>query len=278
MPHHFDYLAYRSLLRDAATRWKREHAGGTLQRIATKAGVQAPYLTNVLKERAHLSGDQLHALGLVLGWDQEELDYAALLLEWERSAHAARRTLLKRRIEELRQEKLKTKANLKKEVVRVSPEEHQRFFLNPYYSLLNAFLGVGRFAREPERVARCLGVPRAQVKAWLRDLVRMQFLRAWKEGGYERAKTNFHLPTDSPLCEPHQNLLQQLASQQVQRLPADRKYIFQLTFSADPATRERVQREFLDFLKRIEPLVKEAPAEELYGMRFDLFQWSHEAD
>lgn len=271
----FDYQEYRPLLRDQAHAWKKEHAGWTLGRIAEKAAIQAPYLTNVLKERAHLSPDQLHALAQVFQWDQDELDYCALLLERERSGLPKRRESLRQKIEAVRKQKLESKANLRKDVIDSTPEEFTRFFLNPFYYLTNVFLGIPRFAKEPSRIADCLNVHPARVSAWLRDLVKMKFLESGP-GGYKVIRRNFHLPRESPLCEPHQQLLLQATHQHLQSLPDDRKYSFTATFSADPASREKIQREFLKFLKAVEPIVKDAPAEEIYGLRFDLFQWSHE--
>lgn len=271
----FDHLEYRPLLREQAGHWKSTHSGWTLARIAEKAGIQAPYLTNVLKERAHLSADQLHGLGQVLGWEEEELDYCQLLLERERSGLPRRKESLKRRIETIRKAKLESKAHLKKDVIESTPEEFTRFFLNPFYYLLNVFLGIPRFAADPSRISRCLNVHPDRVNAWLRDLVKMKFLEPTKTG-YKVVRSNFHLPRESPLCEPHQQLMLQASHQHLQKLPEDKKYSFTVTFSADPATREKIQREFLKFLQSVEPLVKDAPAEEIYGMRFDLFQWSHE--
>lgn len=271
----FDYTAYRPLLRDQAQAWKREHAGWTLGRIAEKAAIQAPYLTNVLKERAHLSADQLHGLASVFHWEQDELDYCQLLLERERSGMPKRRQALTQKIEAVRKQKLEAKANLKKDVIESTPEEFTRFFLNPFYYLMNVFLGIPRFSREPSRIADCLNVHPARVNAWLKDLVKMKFLEQTGDG-YKVIRKNFHLPRESPLCEPHQQLLQQASHQHLQSLPDDRKYSFTATFSADPAAREKIQREFLKFLQAVEPIVKDAPTEELFGMRFDLFQWSHE--
>jgi len=275
MSSHFEHLSYRPLLREQAARWKEEHSGWTLQRIASKCGIQAPYLTNVLKERAHLSPDQLYALARLFQWEDDEQEYAALLLEWERSGNPQRKTRLRGKIEALRRARLESKANLKKEVIETNPEELTRFFLNPFYFLLNAFLGIPRYARAPERIAACLNVHPSRVQGWLRDLVKMKLVETGPEG-YRKLRRNFHLPKESPLCEPHQELMAQLSGQHLRGLPDDQRYCFTVTFSADPATRDKVQREFLKFLQAVEPVVKEAPAEELYGMRFDLFQWSHE--
>jgi Mn-dependent DtxR family transcriptional regulator len=232
-----------------------------------------------LKERAHLSADQLYAIAKVFRWEQDELEYAGLLLAWERSGLKDRKESLRQKIDAVRKAKLESKANLKKDIIDGgTPEELTRFFLNPFYYLLNVFLGIPRFAQEPARIASCLNVHPARVSGWLKDLTRMKLLEAGKNNSYKVVRKNFHLPRESPLCEPHQQLMLQLSHQHLQSLPEDRKYSFTVTFSADPEARERIQREFLAFLKKVEPIVKDAPAKEIYGMRFDLFDWSHERD
>lgn len=271
----YEFLSYRQIIASRATELKAHRPGWTLQKLANKSGIQPPYLTNVLKEKAHLSADQLYAIAELLSMDEEEIAYTSSLLEWERSGHAARKSKMRERIEAVRKEKLSTKAHIKKQVIEDEEKHTVRFFLNPYYRIVNSFLGVQRFSQEPEKISKCLKVSRRQVDQWLKDLVEMGFAR--KVGrSFEKEKANFHLPPESPLFLPHQSLLQKSSDRHLQGLPADQKYNFALTFSADEATREKVQREFMKFLKTIEGDVKSAPADEIYGLSFDLFKWSHD--
>ncbi|MBX2988582.1 MAG: TIGR02147 family protein [Bdellovibrionaceae bacterium] len=271
----YDYQEYRKLLRDEAARRKKERPGWTLQRIAEKAEVQAPYLTNVLKERAHLQSDQLYALAQIFEWDEEQTDYAQMLLEQERSGNLQRRKHLLEKLNRIRREKMRTKAHLKAELVEEGAPENMRLFLNPFAFVVYSLLSVPRFNQDPRRITRCLPVDFTQVQSWLKDLVRAGFLKATAKG-YEKQKKQFHVPADSPLCEPHQTLLRQLMQQQIQSLPDGEKYAFKVNFSADPETRDQIQKEFLKFLKAVEPLVQTAPSEEVYGLSFELFRWSYE--
>lgn len=271
----YNHLSYRSALKERAIALKKEQQGQTLQRVSERAQIQAPYLTNVLKERAHLNSDQFYSLAQVLGWHEDEMEYGFLLLEWERSARPKRREELKKKIDEIRKNKMQSKSNLKKDVIDATVEENTRYFLNPFYAILNSFLGVPKFSKNPKRIASCLGVDTKQVQTWLKDLVNLKFIAA-SDKGYVKLKKNFHLPKESPLCEPHALLLQQVSSRHLHTLPQEEKFNFGVNFSADPATKEKIHRAFLQFLKAIEPLVKDAAPEEVYGMRFDLFRWSHE--
>ncbi|MBX3019852.1 MAG: TIGR02147 family protein [Bdellovibrionaceae bacterium] len=264
---------YRAFLASECQALKTRKPGFTLQKLAHKTSIQPPYLTNVFKERAHLSADQSFAIGHEIGLADEELDYLLLLLEWERSGSGPRKQKLKAKLENIRREKLKSKAHLQKEIVQAQDGHETRFFLNPYYKVINAFLGVERYAKDPGLLATALNLSPRQVDQWLKDLVEMGFVRKTPQG-FEKLKRNFHLPKESPLCLPHQNLLAQISTRQQHGLPDDEKFNFAVTFSADAETREKIQREFLSFLKKIEGLVKDAPAQEVYGLSFDLFRWS----
>jgi uncharacterized protein (TIGR02147 family) len=273
----FDHLHYRPLVRAQCLDWKKEKPGWTLHRIALKSKIQSPHLTNVLKEKAHLSSDQLHSLSLLFVWNPEETEYAHLLLERERSSLAARKTTLTSRIEEMRQKKLQPKANLKKEIIG-SPglESEQRYFLNPHYSLINGFLGIPEFSRSPKKIAAALHLSEKKVLKMLKELEEMKLVIR-ESGAYQRVRTNFHLPQESPFCEPYMKLMQSIANHQIGQLAEEEKHNFNVVFSADAKTKDQIQAEFMRFLKAVEAIVKEAPPKSLYGMRFDLFAWGLES-
>src|SRR3712207_467893 len=98
----YDSTNYRVILRDSANRMKKEQPSRTLKWMAEKTGIQAPYLTNVLKERAHLNSDQLYSIAQLFDWDEDQRTYLSLLLDWERSSFAKRRQEIRARIDQIR--------------------------------------------------------------------------------------------------------------------------------------------------------------------------------
>ena len=58
------------------------------------------------------------------------------------------------------------------------------------------------------------------------------------------------------------------------RLSKDEGYLFTVLFSADEATKKRIQAKFLDFLKAVEKEVQAAPSEDVFYMSFDLMNWA----
>ncbi len=269
----FNYLDYRKLIKDRVKLSKKGQRGWTLQRLAERAAIQPPYLTNVLKERAHLNSDQLYNVSKNLGLNSEEIRFSLLLLDWERSANEERRTNLKNEIEAIRKQKLKTETHLKAEKVDPSLEDLTRFYINPELQLVYAFLGIEKYAGDLKLIAERLGIAVEQVQEYVAELKDLGMVQVAHKG-VEKTKKRLHLPKDSALCSPQQMLMHYRALQHLQQLPGGEKYNFMVTFTADEETRERVQQEFMMFLGKIEQLVKEAPSKEVYQMHFDLFSWS----
>lgn len=269
----FKYINYRQLIADRANSRKKARAGWTLQRLAQQAGLHPPFLTNVLKERAHLNSDQLFSLTRALDFSDEETSFALLLQEHERSAHAERRKYLRDRIDAVVREKARTESHLSAPKVEATTEEITRFYVNPELQLIHAFLGVERFAKDPRLIATALNIEPARVELLIRELVSLGYVRE-TGGGLEKTRKSLHLPKDSPLCAPQQLLMQYRALQHQQLLPEDSRYNFAVTFTSDEETKARIHQEFLQFLGRIEKWVRAAPSAEVYQLRFDLFPWS----
>lgn len=269
----FKYLNYRQLLADRAAFRKKARAGWTLQRLASQAGLHPPFLTNVLKERAHLNADQLYSLTRALDLSEEEGSFALLLMEYERSVHPERREKLRARIDGIAREKNKTDSHLSAPKVEATTEEITRFYINPELQLVHAFLGVARFAKEPGLIAGALNIERSRVEALVRELIDLGYARETATG-LEKTRKSLHLPKESPLCAPQQLLMQYRSLQHQQLLPESSRYNFAVTFTADDGTQEKIHAEFLQFLGRIEKWVREAPSAEVYQLRFDLFPWS----
>jgi uncharacterized protein (TIGR02147 family) len=269
----YEHLSYRKWVSEEASHWKKARPGHTFSRLAQQTGVQAPYLTNVLKERAHLNTDQFYALSQAFSLKTDEINYGLLLLEWERSSHQDRKQILKSKIDEIRKEKLKTEAHIKATTVQSSTEDITRFYLNPELQLIHSFLGIEKYAKNLDLIAQSLHLSPERVEGLVKELNDLGYIQMTGKG-ITKTNKSIHLPKSSPLCRPQQLLMHHRALQHLQALAEKDRYNFTVTFTADEPTREKIHREFLRFLSTIEPLVKEAPGESVYQIHFDLFPWS----
>ena len=269
----YSYQSYRKWIKDQAQEWKKRSPSHTLARRAEMAEVQAPYLTNVLKERAHLNADQFFSVAQVFALGAEEFQYGQTLLELERSSHEKRKEALRQKLAEMKKQKLKTESHLKASTTDIGEREAARFYLEPELQLVHAFFGVEEFANDHDLIARSLRINPAKLHALVQELESLGFLKKSNKG-YQKTKKSIHLSKSSPLCRPQQLLMQHRSLQHQQGLAEDSRYNFAVTFTADPETREKIQQEFLRFLSTIEETVRAAPSEDVYQMNFDLFAWS----
>jgi len=100
----YQYDSYISFLRDQIEATRRP---GIMTELARIAGCNRTYLSQVLGGKAHLTAD--HAINLAEAFylDEEQADFFLLLLLRERSANKIARQKLERKIERVRETKLK---------------------------------------------------------------------------------------------------------------------------------------------------------------------------
>ncbi len=96
----------------------------TAQQAAEASGVQKSYLSKVLNERADLNADQLYLAGQFFQWTEEQMEYALLLLEFDRSTVQIRKKLLRGKIEQIQQKH----AEIKKVISAPSLSSNQELF------------------------------------------------------------------------------------------------------------------------------------------------------
>lgn len=269
----FEYLNYRMALKKLTSEWKKREPNGTLGSLAEAARIQPPYLTNVLKERAHLNTDQLFLICKAMGLSEDESHYLQLLLEADRTGLAERKKKLIEQIEEIQKQQLKTNTRLKAKTIEVTDDSFNRYYLNPDLQLIYAFLGVERFKNNLKLIAENLGLEREDLDKCIQELIQLGFLKS-SSAGLEKVHPRIHLGSDSPVTKAQQQLLKMRGAQQLLRAPAERRYSFLVNFTADEPTREFIQREFIRYLQAVEERVGSAESQHVYQMSFDLFPWS----
>lgn len=268
----YTHLQYRPALEEAIEA-KRERRGRfTLRQLADEIGVQASFLTNVMKGRFDFSADQLFAMAGALGLGESERDYLLLLLEHERSAHAPRREALKKRIDDVRRENQKSEKQLAIKVMELSPDEQAQYYLDPFAQVALVHLNLPPYDRQPDKLAGALGISRKHLAEILEILVRIGYVR--KEGGvYRVLARNKHLPARNPLSGPALTLLRFKSLDQLQRLTSGEAFSHTVTLTGTAETKERLSDAYLAFLKKAEAIVKPARSEKAFQMNFDLFPW-----
>lgn len=268
----FSYTSYTEALEVAIGRKKESTPGWTLSKLAEDCIMQASYLTNVLKGRADFNTDQLARICDLLGLSNEDFEYLALLLELKRSSFEKRRKQLEAKITEIRQQHLRAEKNISTKTVQLTPEQQDKYYLDPFVQLIHIFLSCHEGSASAEFLANKFFLPKAQVLNILQDLEDIGYIKR-KGAKIEVLVEGRHLPRESHLLRPHHTVMRVKSIDQMQRLPSDQTYSFSATISTEPEVRTKIQAEFLKFMKAAEKLVTTHDAGKLYQINFDLFPW-----
>ncbi|MEN0059958.1 MAG: hypothetical protein AAGB31_14050, partial [Bdellovibrio sp.] len=99
----YEFTSYSKYLKALTQKGERPF---TVSALAQFAGVQRPYLSNVLAGRAHLNAEQGYRLGEKLRFDDKAQTYLSLLIEYERASEQKYKSFLFSKIKEQRESAL----------------------------------------------------------------------------------------------------------------------------------------------------------------------------
>lgn len=259
----------------------RKQAGHalTLSQLAQVCQMQPSYLTNVLKGRADFNTDQLARVCDQLEISFEENEFLALLLELKKTAFDKRRKYLESKIKTIKNQHLRAEKHITAKTVDLTPEQQDKYYLDPYIQLLHIYLGSHEGSTSIEMLAQKFSMQKSHVAKVLQVLEDIGYIK--RASGNPKGKIDVlvegrHLPRESPLLKPHHALMRIKSIDQMQRLPQDLAYSFSATISTEPEVRTQIQAEFLKFLKAAEKLVMSHESGTLYQINFDLFPWETE--
>lgn len=269
----YEHDDYKDLLKVTLLERKATVGSGyTFQAMATACRVQKTYLSRVFNGDAHLNDDQVFLAAEYLGLTAEERRFTQLLHARDRSVVVRKKEGLEREIALVRRRHLMSESHLAAQTVAADAPELASYYLDPDLQLIHMYLTIERYARDASKLRVVLGYTDEELTRALAKLAGLGLI-AIRDGRYVVMQPSVHLSPESPVFRPYRKLLRLRALDRADRAQGKSGYSFSVLFSADEATRQRVQARFLDFLKDIEQEVQAAPAEEVYFLGFDLLRW-----
>lgn len=269
----YKHLKYRHAIEEILETRRKLPGKFTLRLLADTSGLQASFLTNVLKGRFDFNADQLYAVATELGCTPTEREYLLLLLEYERSGFKPRREELKKQIEELRKMNQQSDKHLAVNAVELSSDAQAQYYLDPYAQLTLLHLSLPQVNRDPEKLCTLLGMSTLHFREILKLLIDIGYVRV-ENGTHKVIARDKHLPKRNPLSGPHLTLMRLKSIDQLQRLSSGQAYSHSVTFTGTSETKELLCDAYLNFLKNAEAIVKPARSEKVFQMNFDLFPWA----
>jgi hypothetical protein len=265
---------YKKTLKARLLELKSQNRFYSFQNLAHECRVQKTYLSKVFNDsKTHLSPDQLYLAMTFLGYSDQERDYLDVLYQWQRADLPARKSQLKKRLQEIQKQFLRTDLHVSALPTLVQSQALTDYYLDPETQLVHMFFSLDRYTRDAESLRKKLDLSEERFSQIITRLLQLQMITVEKKQ-YRVIQGNLHLASDSPLQAPYKNLLRLRSQEQIRKLGPDRAYNYSVIFTASTKDRDAIRREFLEFVKRFDKIVRKAPNEDVFQLSFDLFDWS----
>ncbi len=270
----FEFTNYRKGFRKLFQQQKKlRGARWSLSKLGDKIGIQASYLTNVTKERAHFSSDQIFSICEQLELSNSETDFLNTLMQIERATHPRLKKQLAEQLTHIRNENLRPEKVIETQESPLSESDRSKYYLDPMTELLHMYLSLDHAPIEISAIAKTWQLPEKRIIDIISFLQGVGLITLagskWKVESIHQ-----HLSRDSYLTQPHQMLKRMKAFEVIQKHPKENVYSYMGTMTASDDTRAEIQVRFLNFLKDCEPFIRASASKDIYHIQFDLFPWT----
>ncbi|NRA63976.1 MAG: TIGR02147 family protein [Pseudobacteriovorax sp.] len=260
----FRYLDYRKYLKQVIH--KDESTRGFQGRLASAAGCQRSYLSQVLNGSQNLTLE--HAMGIAdfLDLSDLEVDYFILLIQYQKISQPELKTKIKGKLNQTRARAENLKDRLSDRDI-LSIEAEQMYFSNWYWSAIHLLLGIDGISK-PSDIARYLDLPEELVLETLRGLAAIDLVKYLGGQRWQPNPNHIHLAKDSPLIKQHHNNWRLKSLDGQSQHPDGFQFSAAITIGKNDLA--ILKGMILRFIDEIGSLVDPSPAEELVNFNIDL--------
>ncbi len=144
----FNSLDYRLVLKNKFMDRKITRSATTLEAMSTYCQIQKPYLSKVFNHHGNLNRDQLYLASEYLGFNESENQFLILLHDYDQCSLEKRKTEIKRKIEKLQKQFLKSESHLNSKVIaEVDFTSIADYYSDPFHQLIHIFLTIEKFQK-----------------------------------------------------------------------------------------------------------------------------------
>ncbi|MCT4642094.1 MAG: DUF4423 domain-containing protein [Bacteriovoracaceae bacterium] len=245
----------------------------TQSSISNALNMQKSYFSKIMSQNAFLNKDQVYLLSKVLKLDEKEFSYLNLICDYEKSGIAAYKSELLKKIDAISNKNTQSEKYLSKKNTAITTEGINRYYSDEYSQLIHLCLGIKRFQAEPKKLISLFKINEKKYLKIIKNLEELNLIQV-NEKNIKLISSNLHLSRESNLFSSWYKTNKLNVLSKLDSLDDEEKYNFIANFSCDQESKEKIRVEFLSFLKKVEKIVKDAPAKELYHLGFDLIKWT----
>lgn len=268
----FEFSSYQDYTISYIENEKRLGNKVTFQKLADQMRIQKSYLSKVMAKNASINKDQGYLLAKFMGLTEEETNYLFLLIDYEKCALNELKEQLLDKIKTIQIQQTQSDKYIKKTSNELTSEELQEYYLLPENQLIHLALSIPKYQSNIEKLREDLRINKQSFVTSLKILQNLQLIKI-DDKKVTLLKSNLHLKHDSPFFHQWKAQMSLKSIEWIKNLETKDKYNFTVSFTSDEETKENIRIEFLNFLKKVEGLVSQAPSKSLYQLNFDLHKW-----
>lgn len=261
----FDFKDYKSYLLFRENSWTER---GFRSRLATQAGCQPPFVTQVLNGDKHFSLEQIDKINSFLNHTKDESHFYILLAEYDRAGTDSLRDHFQQRMNELREKhlNLQSRLQLKNEL---SIEDKTIYYSSWKYGAVHICTTVARFNSVPE-IAKRLSLSENEVQD-IADFLLQSGIIEKKGGVFTAGKQLMHLGRDTKLLESHHSQWRLVALRHFAHMQEqDVHYSAAVTMSKKDM--EKIREILVGAIDQAANVIKPSSSEEVYVFNLDFFR------
>lgn len=244
----------------------------TFSKVAEAARVHRQYLTQVFKQKAHLSEEQAFHAGSFLGLAEEELDYFLLLVREAKTGVGLARNYLAKKRQEIQKKKAQETIELPRETVVVpKPAGHDfmDYYLDLKLQLCHAYLFLPRYQQDLPALAQALRLSSEALEIVLRKLETLD-LAAKDKHGWTSRTAFLHLEKGSTLStQNHRNW--RLLAANLPVLDQDANLFFSTTVISEEKVKLQLMAQLRKVLAQFHKSLPPTKNEEVFQVNVDVF-------
>ena len=264
----YEFKDYRQYLK-AALPVSGEGRGGR-NRLAETLNCQKGFVSQVLGGTAHFSPEHAIKISNYLNHDPDEEEFFLLLVHLGRSGSHELTAFYQKKLKEILDKRKEVKERIRSSA-KLSEADQMLYYSSWHYTAIHMCLMIPHL-RTRKAIREYLGLSPEVVARVLTFFTSRGFAEQ-KGSEFLAGSTRIHLPSDSPLISKHHaNWRMQAISSLDNQGMNDMHYSLVMSLSEDAA--EKIRSILLNSVQEIEPVLKAAKDEKVYGLNIDLFHIS----
>ena len=264
----FDYLDYRSFLRDFYVQQKKTDSFFSYRYVGNKVGMDSSFLIKVLQGHLHISNDRIEKFNKICGFNEKEAAYFEALVHFNKAKSEKESKLYFERMLSINRAKSDKLG-----------ENQYEFFQKWYYSAVWAVLDRAPFQGDSKELAAELApaISAKEAKLALKLLEDLKLVEKDEQGAYKTVGLNLTTGKEwrSVAITQYQREMIRMAGESLERFRKEERDISTLTLNIPEAAIPEIRELAADFRESVKKLVNSySNPDRVYQMNLQLFPLS----